>query len=109
MANKSEDLAARPQTAEAVRELAIEQSGIKVPTDLSKVSEAKARELAEAGVVDDRDLPGKMYRRKQDGFTTRIPDYTYNAYGPDLKDEWEEIKLTSDAPEEAPPPAGQQD
>jgi hypothetical protein len=75
---------------------AAKKEGLKIPSDLSKVSASKARELAEAGVVEDRDLPGKFYKRKADGFTARIPDYTYEAYGQDLKDEWDEIKLTTD-------------
>ena len=95
-AKKPEDLVGFAQTPETNRALASMTSDIKVPQDLSKVSEAKARELAEAGLVEDRDLPGKMYKRTADGFVTRIPDYTYNAYGPDLKAEWEEIKLVSD-------------
>lgn len=96
-AKKPEDFAALPQTAETARAYAAFNSDIKVPTDLTKVSNAKARELVDAGLVDDADLPGKMYRRKQDGFTTRIPNYTFEAYPDILKGEWEEIKLTSDA------------
>lgn len=79
---------------------AAQGDGLKIPKDLSKVSAAKAKELAEAGVVEDRDLPGKMYKRKADGFVARIPNYTWEAYEDGLKDEWEEIKLTTeqDAP-----------
>lgn len=60
------------------------------------MSNSKAKELVLAGVVEDRDLPGKMYRRKADGFNARIPNYTFEAYDQGLKDEWEEIKLTTD-------------
>jgi hypothetical protein len=73
-------------------------SDIKVPTDLSKVSNAKARELVDAGAVEDRDLPGKMYKRKADGFVARIPNYTFDAYMDVHKAEWDEIKLTTDEP-----------
>ncbi|MBA3241355.1 MAG: hypothetical protein H0T60_09050 [Acidobacteria bacterium] len=97
-ATKPEDLVDLPQTPATARALAAMETDVKVPTDLSRVSEAKAKELSEAGLVDDSDLPGKMYKRKADGFVTRIPDYTFNAYGQDLKDEWDEIKLASDAP-----------
>lgn len=90
------DLVPLAQTPETQRALAGLNSDLKVPTDLTKVSEAKAKELAEAGLVDDSDLPGKMYKRKADGFVTRIPDYTFNAYVDYMKDEWEEIKLASD-------------
>lgn len=93
---KIEDLVDLAQTEDTRRLAAGFQSDIKVPTDLSKVSEAKARELSEAGLVEDRDLPGKMYRRKADGFVTRIPDYTFNAYADVHKDEWEEIKFPTD-------------
>lgn len=79
---------------------AAKKEGLKIPSDLSKVSNAKAKELVEAGVVQDQDVPGKMYRRKSDRFTARIPNYTYEAYSDDLKAEWEEIKLTT---EEDPP------
>lgn len=89
-----------PQTEETARQVAADESGIKVPTDLSKVSDAKARELSENGLVDDADLPGKMYKRKYDGFTARIPNYIWNAYGPDMKGEWDEITLTTAAPAE---------
>jgi len=65
---------------------------IKVPQDLSKVSDAKARELVENGLVEDRDLPGKYYRRVSDKFLARIPDYTFNAYSDQLKGEWVEVK-----------------
>lgn len=75
---------------------AASDAGIKIPSDLSKVSNAKARELVDAGVVQDRDLPGKMYKRKADGFVARIPNYTWEGYGTDLQGEWDEIKLTSD-------------
>lgn len=81
---------------------AAEAKDLKIPTDLSKVSNGKAKELAEAGVVEDRDLPGKFYKRKADGFTARIPNYTFEAYSEDLKGEWDEIKLTTD-PEPEPP------
>lgn len=94
---KVEDLRALPQTPEHRRAAAGLRSDIKVPSDLSKVSNAKAKELADAGLVDDADLPGKMYRRKADGFTTRIPNYIYEAYTDYHKEEWEEVKLTSDA------------
>jgi len=65
---------------------------IKVPQDLTKVSDAKARELVDAGLVEDSQLPGKHYKRKGDGFIARIPDYTFNAYSDQLKGEWEEVK-----------------
>lgn len=81
---------------------AAEAKDLKIPADLSKVSMAKAKDLVEAGVVEDRDVPGKFYKRKADGFMARIPDYTYEAYGQDLKDEWDEIKLTTE-PEPDPP------
>ena len=97
MANKDTTAAAAATAADET------ESNIKVPKDLTKVSHAKAKELVEAGLVDDRDLPGKWYARKQDGFKAKIPDYTFEAYGPDLKGEWEEIKLTSD-PEPEPEP-----
>jgi hypothetical protein len=74
-----------------------EKPDIKVPSDLTKVSDGRARELVAAGAVDDADLPGKMYRRKSDRFVARIPNYTFNAYSDVLKDEWEEIKLTTEA------------
>lgn len=76
------------------------KSEIKVPQDLSKVSHAKARELIDAGLVEDHELPGKWYKRKSDGFKARIPDYTFDAYGPELKDEWEEVKSDAIAPTE---------
>lgn len=76
------------------------KSEIKVPQDLSKVSNAKARELIDAGLVEDHELPGKWYKRKSDGFKARIPDYTYDAYDTVLKDEWEEVKSDAIAPTE---------
>ena len=94
-AKKPEDLVPHAQTPETHRKLRALESDIKVPSDLSKVSPAKAKELAEAGLVEDADLPGKMYKRKQDGFVARIPDYTFDAYPDYLKDEWAEIKLTT--------------
>ncbi len=90
------DLVGLAQTPETQRALAGLNSDIKVPSDLGKVSASKAKELAEAGLVDDADLPGKMYKRKADGFVTRIPNYTFEAYSDYHKDEWEEIKLASD-------------
>jgi hypothetical protein len=82
---------------------AAQKDGLKIPSDLSKVSNAKAKELVEAGVVQDQDVPGKMYKRKADGFVARIPNYTFDAYGKDLQDEWVEVKLTTEAPpDEAP-------
>jgi len=98
-AKKPEDLNQLPHTPEAARKLAELTSDIKIPQDLSKVSEAKARELSEAGLVDDSDLPGKMYKRKADGFVARIPDYTFNAYAKDLQEEWDEIVLPTAEPE----------
>lgn len=96
-AKKPEDLVDHAQTEETRRQLAAMQSDIKVPQDLTKVSNAKAKELAEAGLVEDGDLPGKMYKRKADGFVARIPNYTFDAYPDFMKDEWDEIKLpTSD-------------
>lgn len=94
-AKKVEDLVGHAQTPEhGLKVRALEAgSTVKIPTDLSKVSPAKARELAATGLVEDADLPGKMYKRKADGFVARIPDYTYEAYNQDLQDEWEEIKL----------------
>jgi len=100
-AKTEKDLVDLPQTPETNRQLRALQSDIKVPSDLSKVSPAKAKELAEAGLVEDSDLPGKMYRRKYDGFHARIPDYTFSAYHKELQDEWEEIVLpTADKPAE---------
>lgn len=93
-----EELQGLPQTPETARRLAVLESGIKIPTDLSKVSNAKAKELAEAGVVEDRDLPSKMYRRKADGFVTRIPNYTFEAYPDYLQEEWDEIDLPTAEP-----------
>lgn len=92
---KPEDLVGLAQTPETSRKLAELNTDLKVPTDLKKVSDAKARELVEAGIVEDADLPGKMYKRKADGFVTRIPNYTFNAYSDYHKDEWDEIKLAS--------------
>jgi hypothetical protein len=97
-AKREEDLVHFPHTPEHNRAVMGLRTEIKIPSDLSKVSEAKAKELAEAGLVDDHDLPGKMYRRKADGFTTRIPDYTFNAYAKDLQEEWDEVKLPTDEP-----------
>jgi hypothetical protein len=97
-AKKPEDLVGFAQDEDHRKRLAELSSVVKIPSDLSKVSVARARELSEAGLVDDRDLPGKMYKRKADGFVVRIPDYTFEAYSPELKDEWEEVRLTSDAP-----------
>ena len=94
-AKKEDDLIPFAQTGENAKILAGLRSDVVVPKDLSKVSVAKAKELAEAGLVEDSDLPGKMYKRKADGFVTRIPDYTFNAYVDYHKDEWEEIKLPS--------------
>jgi len=93
------------EAAAAAPPAADDTGGIKVPKDLSRVSLAKAKELADAGLVEDRDLPGKFYKRKADGFTARIPDYTYEAYAQDLKDEWDEIKLTTDPEPPAEPAA----
>jgi len=81
---------------------AAEAKDLKIPADLSKVSASKAKELVEKGVVEDRDVPGKFYKRVADGFTARIPDYTFEAYDKDLQNEWSEIKLTTD-PEPDPP------
>ena len=97
-AKKVEDLVDLPHTPEHSRRVAelSADKDIKIPKELDKVSDAKARELVEAGIVEDADLPGKMYKRKADGFVTRIPNYTFNAYPDYHQDEWEEIKLTSD-------------
>lgn len=97
-AKTPEDLAKLPQTPETHRALRAMESDVKIPADLDKVSNAKAKELAEAGLVDDSDLPGKMYKRKYDGFTTRIPNYTFEAYPDFMKDEWDEIKLPTSEP-----------
>ena len=82
---------------------AAQKEGLRLPSDLSKVSNAQAQKLVAAGVVQDSDLPGKMYKRKADGFVTRIPNYTFEAYLDMHKDEWEEIKLTTEAPPDAEP------
>lgn len=61
--------------------------------DFSKASDEEAAAAVKAGDCTDRDVPGKLYRRKADGFPARIPDYTWNAYDKVEQAKWERVGL----------------
>jgi len=93
-AGKVEDLVAMAQTEEHRQRVnALDNKDIKIPADLSKVNDSTAKELVQAGLIESRDVPGKMYRRKSDRFMARIPNFEFNAFDKARKDEWEEVKL----------------